>query len=160
MNKELKEAIDAVICSTICNSLDTPNLAFEVKRRLHEGILEAVWDFLHKNPAKYAAALQSTMQETSVKDTPILTARDARSATLQARTWEGFLRAVMDDIGYQTRGGLNTMTITEYSTDYKVEYFPKLIGFLHSMGYEVTQSEHPEIRRVGSTKRVKLSICW
>ena len=146
MNRErLKKDIDAAICAAICDSLDVGDLTWGVKRELHESIWKAV---------------ETCLPETSPKTQETFTAKDARAAALQARTYEGFLRNIMEDIEFQTRAGLNVLTVTKYSNDYKAKYFSRLMQFLRAIGYEVTQTEVSEVARGLIKIRIKLSIYW
>lgn len=154
MNKELKDLKEA-----IDEFISTYNLVTSTGAKTTEIWLRVALEEFAKS---YATSLQpqpqSQSQETAKQET--FTARDARAATLHARTYEGFLRSVMKDIEYQTRRGLHTTIIATYYNDYRVKYFPRLIKFLHSMRYEVTKREYPEIYRDNMIKRIRLSIYW
>jgi hypothetical protein len=210
MNKELKEAIDAVICSTVCDSLDTSDLAWGVKRKLHQGIQAAIWDYLHESPAQYTAALQSQLQEknpatydlekeikksvdawyrksevdvrgdlgnrmfniarayaASLQESEIafkpketFTARDARTAALKARTYEGFLQGVMSDINYQAECGKDIFTVIANDGSRIAGYLTRLASYLRSIGFEVTRSETEVKRNEGKAIRIRLVIKW
>jgi len=153
MNKELKDAVDLAICTTLCRDLD---INWETKKNLHRNIQSAIWDYLHKKVANYDAALQSQMQETPSKDKINLTAREARSATCKARTCEGFIQNILEDIKYKAECGFTESRITAYQDEYKYHYFPELTQALVALKFDVVRFDKTVVGR----HKTILTISW
>ena len=143
MNKELKVAIDSVICSTVCGSLDIPDLDWGVKRKLHEGIQEIIEKYLQEGSE-------------AVKPSEPFTARDARSAVCKARTCEGFIQNILEDIKYKAECGITETRIVTYVGDYKHCYLIKLYAELHKLQFDFVETH----KAVAGRMRVQTIISW
>jgi hypothetical protein len=142
MNKKLRIAVDAAICATLCRDLD---INWETKKKLHEGIQAAVWDYL--NVDMKDKKQQEPASEAISVPTPI-TAHQAREQTEALQAHRSTLAGVMEDID---RWIADAIDCYEFETSWTVEDtspFRRLTPEVHKLltlrGFRITVSSNSE----------------